>query len=122
MISPWSDHLPEGVDPVLVNAAVEAARAAPQKTPPRLRTAWLCRLIGVALAMLAAGKLATCLADLFPQLARFRGLDCLRDFLSHHHLPTILAIGAKLAMLPAVRSGLVADDLVQRAVELGPDQ
>jgi alpha-beta hydrolase superfamily lysophospholipase len=74
VISPWSDHMLEGFDPVLVNAAVEAACAAVHKTPPAPPTAWRWRLIGVALAMLAAGMLASCLTDLFPQLARFRGL------------------------------------------------
>ena len=74
MISPWSDHLLEAFDPVLVNAAVEAACAAVHKTPPAPPTAWRWRLLGAVLAMLAAGKLASCLTDLFPQLARFRGL------------------------------------------------
>jgi Serine aminopeptidase, S33 len=74
VISPWSDHLLEAFDPVLVNAAVEAACAAVHRTPPAPPTAWRWRLIGAVLAMLAAGKLATCLTDLFPQLARFRGL------------------------------------------------
>jgi pimeloyl-ACP methyl ester carboxylesterase len=74
VISPWSDHLLEGFDPVLVNAAVEAACATVHKTPPAPPTAWIWRLIGAVLAMLAAGALAGCLTDLFPQLARFRGL------------------------------------------------
>jgi hypothetical protein len=74
VISPWSDHLLEGFDPVLVNAAVYAACAAVHKTPPVPPTAWRWRLIGAALAMLAAVALASCLTDLFPQLARFRGL------------------------------------------------
>jgi Alpha/beta hydrolase family len=74
VISPWSDHLLEAFDPVLVNAAVEAACAAVHKTPPAPPTAWRWRLLGAVLAMLAAGKLASCLTDLFPQLARFRGL------------------------------------------------
>jgi pimeloyl-ACP methyl ester carboxylesterase len=74
VISPWSDHFLEGFDPVLVNAAVEAACAAVHKTPPAPPTAWRWRLIGVALAMLAAGILASCLTDLFPEMARFRGL------------------------------------------------
>lgn len=74
LISPWSDHLGEGFDPVLVNAAVEAACAVVHKKPPAPPTAWIWRLIGVALAMLAAGTLASCLTDLFLQLARFRGL------------------------------------------------
>ncbi len=41
VISPWSDHLLEAFDPVLVNAAVEAACAAVHKTPPAPPTAWL---------------------------------------------------------------------------------
>ena len=51
VISPWSDHFLEGFDPVLVNAAVEAACAAVHKTPPAPPTAWLWRLLGVALAI-----------------------------------------------------------------------
>src|SRR6185295_18712234 len=74
VISPWSDHLLEGFDPVLVNAAVEAACVATHKTPPPPPTAWRWRLLGAALAMLAAGVLASCLTDLFPKLARFRGV------------------------------------------------
>jgi len=74
IISPWSDHFLEGFDPVLVNAAVKAACASVHQTPPAPPTAWLWRLVGVALAMLAAGALASGLTDLFPQLARCRGL------------------------------------------------
>ena len=74
VISPWSDHLLEAFDPVLVNAAVQAACAVVHKTLPPHPTAWHWRLIGAVLAMLAAGKLASCLTDLLPQLARFRGL------------------------------------------------
>ena len=51
-----------------------------------------------------------------------RVLDCLKRFLAHRHLPAILAIGAILVMLPALKTGLVMDDLPQRAVELRPDQ
>jgi hypothetical protein len=49
-------------------------------------------------------------------------LNVLKRFLEHRHLPAILAIGAILVMLPALKTGLMADDLVQRAVELRPDQ
>lgn len=49
-----------------------------------------------------------------------RGL--LEKFLEHQQLPALLAIGAILVMLPALGTGLVADDLPQRAVELRPDQ
>jgi hypothetical protein len=51
-----------------------------------------------------------------------RMLDFSKRFLEHRHLPAILAIGAILVMLPALKTGLMADDLVQRAVELRPDQ
>jgi hypothetical protein len=45
-----------------------------------------------------------------------------KRFLEHRYLPVFLAIGAILVMLPALKTGLMADDLVQRAVELRPDQ
>ena len=48
--------------------------------------------------------------------------DFSKRFLEHRYLPAILAIGAILVMLPALKTGLMADDLVQRAVELRPDQ
>jgi hypothetical protein len=51
-----------------------------------------------------------------------RGLDFLKKFLSHRRLPIFLAIGAVLVMLPALKLGLIADDLPQRAVELRADQ
>ena len=51
-----------------------------------------------------------------------RMLDFSKRFLEHRYLPAILAIGAILVMLPALKTGLMADDLVQRAVELRPDQ
>ena len=45
-----------------------------------------------------------------------------KRFLSHRYLPAILAIGAILIMLPALKTGLFWDDLPQRAVELRPSQ
>jgi hypothetical protein len=45
-----------------------------------------------------------------------------KKFLEHRYLPVFLAIGAILVMLPALKTGLMLDDLVQRAVELRPDQ
>ena len=48
--------------------------------------------------------------------------NVLKRFLEHRYLPAILAIGAILVMLPALETGLVMDDLPQRAVELRPDQ
>jgi hypothetical protein len=49
-------------------------------------------------------------------------LDVSRRFLEHPYLPAVLAIGAVLVMLPALGTGLVMDDLLQRAVELKPSQ
>ena len=49
-------------------------------------------------------------------------LNILKRFLEHRHLPAILAIGAILVMLPALKTGLILDDLPQRAVELKPGQ
>src|SRR5208337_933980 len=49
-------------------------------------------------------------------------LNILKRFLSHRYLPAVLAIAAILVMLPALKTGLVLDDLPQRAIELRPDQ
>jgi len=51
-----------------------------------------------------------------------RVLEFAKRFLEHRYLPAILAIGAILVMLPALKIGLGTDDLVQRAVELKPSQ
>ncbi len=52
----------------------------------------------------------------------FEALNLFKGFLAHRHLPVFLALGAILIMLPALKTGLVADDLMQRAVELRPSQ
>jgi len=49
-------------------------------------------------------------------------LDFLKRFLEYRHLPAILAIGAILVMLPALKTGFGSDDLLQRVVELKPSQ
>ena len=46
----------------------------------------------------------------------------MKAWLEHRYLPVILALGAILLMLPAFKAGLFMDDLVQRAVELKPEQ
>lgn len=51
-----------------------------------------------------------------------RALDFCKRWLEYRRLPIFLAIGAILIMLPALKLGLIADDLPQRAVELRPDQ
>jgi pimeloyl-ACP methyl ester carboxylesterase len=74
VISPWCDHVFEMWDSLLVNAAVEEACSAVDKTPPAPPTAWRWRVVGIVLALLGAGTLALYLPELFPQLARFREL------------------------------------------------
>jgi len=49
-------------------------------------------------------------------------LDLSRRFLEHRSLPVLLAIGAVVVMLPALKTGLVMDDLLQRSIELKPIQ
>jgi hypothetical protein len=51
-----------------------------------------------------------------------RVLDFSKRFLSHRYLPTALAIGAILVMLPALKTGFGGDDRLQRVVELKPSQ
>ena len=74
VLSPWSDHGMEAGDPVLVNAAVEAACAAVGRTPPVPSTCARWRLPGVVLAMLGALSLALCLPRLPSRWAGMRGL------------------------------------------------
>jgi hypothetical protein len=49
-------------------------------------------------------------------------LNFFKRFLAHRHLPAMLALGAVIVMLPALKTGLMADDLMQRAIELRPSQ
>lgn len=46
----------------------------------------------------------------------------MKRLLEYRHLPVFFAIGAIVVMLPALKTGLVADDLMQRSVELRPGQ
>ena len=73
VISPWSDHVLELVDPVLVGAAVEAACAATGKVPPAPPTRWRWRLAGFALGIVGALGLIFSLPEIFPRMARVRG-------------------------------------------------
>jgi pimeloyl-ACP methyl ester carboxylesterase len=74
VLSPWSDHVLEIFDPLLVNAGVEAACAAVGKTPPPAPQFWLWRLAGVACGMAGALGLIWSLPKLDPWLARARGI------------------------------------------------
>jgi hypothetical protein len=53
---------------------------------------------------------------------RTRALNLFQRWLEHPRLPAMLALGAVLVMLPALKLGLVMDDLVQRVIALPPDQ
>jgi hypothetical protein len=72
VISPWSEHILEAYDPVLVRAAVKAACAAvgkPVLAPP---TAWRWRFAGLVLGIAGALGLIFRLPELNPRLARTR--------------------------------------------------
>jgi pimeloyl-ACP methyl ester carboxylesterase len=58
VISPWSDHALEPYDPILVDAAVQAACAAVGKVTPAAPTRWVWRVAGEVLGMAGALGLA----------------------------------------------------------------
>jgi hypothetical protein len=72
VISPWSDHALELIDPVLVNAAVKAACATVGKPVPAAPTAWRWRFAGLVLGIAGALVLMFRLPELHPRLARTR--------------------------------------------------
>jgi hypothetical protein len=72
VISPWSDHILEPYDPVLVNAAVKAACAAVGKPVPTAPTVWRWRFVGFVLGIAGALVLMLRLPELHPRLARTR--------------------------------------------------
>ena len=72
VISPWSDHILEAFDPVLVRAAVKAACAAVGKPVPAAPTAWRWRFAGFVLGIAGALGLMFRLPELHPRLARIR--------------------------------------------------
>lgn len=72
VISPWSDHILEVYDPVLVRAAVEAACATVGKPVPAAPTAWRWRFAGLVLGIAGALVLMFRLPGLHPRLARIR--------------------------------------------------
>jgi pimeloyl-ACP methyl ester carboxylesterase len=72
VISPWSEHILEAYDPVLVRAAVKAACAAVGKPVPAAPTAWRWRFAGLVLGMAGALALMFRLPELHPRLARIR--------------------------------------------------
>jgi hypothetical protein len=72
VISPWSDHILEPFDPVLVNAAVKAACATVGKPVPAAPSAWRWRVAGLVLGIAGALVLIFRLPELHPRLARTR--------------------------------------------------
>jgi hypothetical protein len=72
VISPWSEHILEAYDPVLVRAAVKAACASVGKPVPAAPTAWQWRFAGLVLGLVGAFGLMFCLPELHPRLARIR--------------------------------------------------
>jgi hypothetical protein len=72
VISPWSEHILEAFDPVLVRAAVKASCAAVGKPVPAAPTAWRWRIAGFVLGIAGAVVLIFRLPELHPRLAEFR--------------------------------------------------
>jgi alpha/beta hydrolase fold len=72
VISPWSEHILEAYDPVLVRAAVKAACATVGKPVPAAPTAWRWRFAGLVLGIAGALGLMFRLPELHPCLARTR--------------------------------------------------
>jgi len=72
VISPWSEHILEAYDPVLVRAAVKAACAAVGKPVPAAPTAWRWRFAGLVLGIAGALGLMFRLPELHPCLVRTR--------------------------------------------------
>ncbi len=67
IVSPWSNHGFELLDPVLIHAAVNAASAATARPAPRASMAWCWNVAGVFLALLGAFTLATAMPELLPR-------------------------------------------------------
>ena len=72
VISPWSEHILEAYDPVLVRAAVKAACAAVGKPVLAAPTARRWRFAGLVLGIAGALGLMFRLPELHPRLARTR--------------------------------------------------
>ena len=74
LIAPWCEHALEPYDSHLVNAAVAAACAALDRSPPAPPMRWHWRLAGMVLGVLGALALAFCLPAFLPRWTWARGL------------------------------------------------
>jgi pimeloyl-ACP methyl ester carboxylesterase len=99
VISPWSEHILEVYDPVLVRAAVKAACAAVGKPVPAAPTAWRWRFAGLVLGITGALVLIFRLPELHPRLARIRGFIVPAVLL----IAVILTMGTWLGLTPQLR-------------------
>ena len=70
VISPWSEHILEAYDPVLVRAAVKAACASVGKPVLAAPTVWRWRFAGLVLGVAGALGLMFRLPELHPRLTR----------------------------------------------------
>ena len=111
VISPWSEHILEAFDPVLVRAAVKAACATVGKPVPAAPTAWLWRFAGLVLGIAGALVLMFRLPELHPRLARARrfivpGVLLLALFLTlgtwFGVTPQLRRIPQQLVLLPVI--------------------
>jgi pimeloyl-ACP methyl ester carboxylesterase len=99
VLSPWSNHGLELFDPLLVNAAVEAACSAVGKPPPVAPSSWIWRVLGLAFGLLGALGLTLLLPRLPSRLAWMRGLLVAAIFI----VAFILTAGDWLDVLPHLR-------------------
>jgi len=74
MVSPWSNHGAELLDPMLIRAAVNAASAAVGRLPPAPSTIWLWNAVGVSMALLGAFMLVLVLPEWPPRWDWTRGV------------------------------------------------
>jgi len=88
VISPWSEHILEAYDPVLVRAAVKAACASVGKPVLAAPTAWRWRFAGLVLGIAGALVLMFRLPELHPRLASTR----------RHIVPAVLLIALGLTL------------------------
>jgi pimeloyl-ACP methyl ester carboxylesterase len=99
VISPWSEHILEAYDPVLVRAAVKAACAVVGRPVSSAPTAWRWRFAGLLLAIAGALVLMFRLPELHPRLARIRGLIVPGVLL----LALVLTLGTWVGVSPQLR-------------------